>query len=104
MKIPHHIHKFFVVKPEACKLLDMVDIRNLPDHLVIHAAKPVHPLLFLTGVFTPMTILCPFSHSLTKTGIISTGPENPRTYAPRSRRTPASFHKPANGPARSSLR
>ena len=65
MKIPHHIHKFFVVKPEACKLLDMVDIRDLPDHLVIHAAKPVHPLLFLTGVFYPdddFVSLFPFSH------------------------------------------
>ena len=51
MEIPHHVHKLLVIETEPGKLLDMIDIRDLTDHFIIHTPQPVHPLFLLAGVF-----------------------------------------------------
>ena len=65
MKVTNHIYELFIVKSETGKLLDMIDIRDLVDHLVIAGTDPVHALALLAGTFDTDDDLCslfPFTH------------------------------------------
>ena len=64
MKIPHHIHKCFIIQTETGKLFDMVDVRDLPDQLIITSPDPVHHPVFFAcfldaddnfGTFFPLS-------------------------------------------------